>query len=300
VTRETRASRPLMGALLMFAAWQIVPFMDAIAKHLSTAYPIPQIVWSRFFFHFVIVLPVVLWRHGITGMRTDKAGLQILRGGFLLAATLSFFTAIRYIPLANAVALVFVAPILLTSMSAAFLRERVTIRRWAAVVLGFVAVLIIIRPGFASFHWASLLALGTALAFSLYLLSTRLLAGTAPPLVTLAYQSILGVVAMSIVLPLVWVPPTQLDMLLMVGIGGIAAFGHFLVIKAFEYADASALAPYSYTEIIMATILGYVVFDDFPDGWTWAGIAMVVAIAIYISVPRRGRGDGAGRTDSIS
>ncbi|MDH3453174.1 MAG: DMT family transporter, partial [Gammaproteobacteria bacterium] len=168
----------------MFAAWQIVPFMDAIAKYLSATYPIPQIVWSRFFFHFLIVFPVVLWRHGITGMRTDKAGLQILRGGFLLAATLLFFTAIRYIPLATAVALVFVAPILLTSMSAVFLRERVTIARWTAVVIGFVAVLIIIRPGFASFHWASLLALATALAFSLYLLSTRLLAGTAPPLVT--------------------------------------------------------------------------------------------------------------------
>lgn len=275
----------------MVAAWQIVPFMDTIAKHLSSSYPIPQIVWARFFFHFAVVSPIVLWRHGPSAVHTENAGLQILRGGFLLTATLLFFTSISYIPLANAVALVFIAPVVLTTMSALFLREKVPLTRWIAVSVGFVAVLIIVRPGFTSFHWASLLALCTAVAFSLYLLSTRMLAGTAPPMVTLMYQSLLGVVVMSAILPFVWVMPTPTGWLLMVTLGAIAAVSHFLVIKAFEFADASTLAPYNYTEIIMATLLGYVVFGDFPDPWTWVGMALIVATAVYISIPRTSGND---------
>lgn len=279
----------------MVAAWQIVPFMDTIAKHLSSSYPVPQIVWARFFFHFAVVFPIVLWHHGAGAVRTDKAGLQILRGGFLLTATLLFFTSISYIPLANAVALVFIAPVVLTAMSAFFLREKVPATRWIAVSVGFFAVLIIVRPGFTSFHWASLLALCTAVAFSLYLLSTRMLAGTAPPLVTLMYQSLLGVIVMSAVLPFVWVTPAPMDWLLMVALGAIASISHFLVIRAFEFADASTLAPYNYTEIIMATVLGYVVFGDFPDPWTWVGMALIIATAVYISIPQKSGNDNPPR-----
>ena len=292
---DSRLPHSVIGALLMVATWQIVPFMDTIAKHLSSSYPILQIVWARFFFHFAVVFPVVVWRHGAGAVRTDKAGLQILRGGFLLMATLLFFTSISYIPLANAVALVFIAPVILTAMSALLLREKVPVTRWIAVSVGFIAVLIIVRPGFTSFHWASLLALCTAVAFSLYLLSTRMLAGTAPPLVTLMYQSLLGVIAMSATLPFVWVAPAAMDWLLMVTLGVIAAVSHFLVIKAFEFADASALAPYNYTEIVMATALGYFVFGDFPDPWTWVGMALIVATAVYISVPRSPGNDATHR-----
>ncbi len=290
-----RLPHSVIGALLMVAAWQIVPFMDTIAKHLSSSYPVPQIVWARFFFHFAVVFPIVLWHHGAGAVRTDKAGLQILRGGFLLTATLLFFTSISYIPLANAVALVFIAPVVLTAMSAFFLREKVPATRWIAVSVGFFAVLIIVRPGFTSFHWASLLALCTAVAFSLYLLSTRMLAGTAPPLVTLMYQSLLGVIVMSAVLPFVWVTPAPMDWLLMVALGAIASISHFLVIRAFEFADASTLAPYNYTEIIMATVLGYVVFGDFPDPWTWVGMALIIATAVYISIPQKSGNDNPPR-----
>ncbi|MDH3375820.1 MAG: DMT family transporter [Gammaproteobacteria bacterium] len=277
---DSRLPHSVIGALLMVATWQIVPFMDTIAKHLSSSYPILQIVYARFFFHFAVVFPVVVWRHGAGAVRTDKAGLQILRGGFLLMATLLFFTSISYIPLANAVALVFIAPVILTAMSALLLREKVPATQWIAVSVGFIAVLIIVRPGFTSFHWASLLALCTAVAFSRYLLSTRMLAGTAPPLVTLMYESLLGVIATSATLPFVRVAPAAMVWLLMVTLGVIAAVSHFLVIKAFEFADASALAPYNYTEIVMATALGYFVFGDFPDPWTWVGMAPIEATAV--------------------
>jgi len=271
----------------MALAWQVVPFMDVIAKYLSGYYPVIQIVWARFFFHFIFVLPVVLWQHGVSGLITPKPGLQIIRGAFLLGATVLFFWAIRYLPLANAIALVFIAPILVTALSPFLLKERVTISRWIAVLLGFVAMLIIIRPGFESFHWASLLVLGTAICFSMYLLSTRLLSGTAPAVVTLLYQSIFGLIAMSIALPFVWTPPSAIHLAMMIAIGAIAATGHFLVIKAFQYADASVLAPFNYTEIIMATLLGYIVFGDIPDLWTWVGIAIIVSTAVYISLPKK-------------
>ncbi len=277
----------LKGVLLAILAWQIVPFMDAIAKYLSASYPVLQIVWARFFFHFIVVAPVVLWRHGPSALVTRRPLLQIARGGFLFGATLLFFSAIRHIPLANAIALVFLAPVLVTALSPYILGERVAWSRWAAVLVGFAAVVIIVRPGLAGFHWATLLALGTAVCFGLYLLSTRMLAGTAPPLVTLGYQSILGLVVTTLALPWIWVTPPPGELLAMASIGVIAAAGHFLVIKSFEYADASLLAPCTYTEIIMATILGYVVFGDLPDAWTWTGIALIVGTAVYLTVAGR-------------
>ena len=283
------------GVLLMVAAWQVVPLMDGIAKYLTAYYPVVQLVWARFFFHFIIVVPVVLWRFGPRGFVTPKPGLQIMRGAFLWGATILFFWAISYLPLANAIALVFIAPILLVALAPLLLKERTTLKRWIAVATGFTAVLIIVRPGFAGFHWASLLALGTAVSFSLYLLSTRLLSGTAPALVTLAYQSVFGLVIMTAALPFFWKTPTPTHFGLMLAIGAIAATGHFLVIKAFEYADASVLAPFNYTEIVMATVVGYVFFDSFPDPWTWVGITMIVATAVYTSIPERVGGHDTDR-----
>ncbi len=285
--RSDDPSAALKGILLAITAWQIVPAMDGLAKHLGAFYPVAQLVWARFFFHFLIVMPVVFWRHGPRAMMTPRPLLQIARGGFLLAATLLFFSAIQHIGLANAIALVFLAPILVTALSPYTLGESVPWSRWVAVLFGFAAVLVIVRPGFEGFHWANLLAVGTAVCFGLYLLSTRVLSGTAPPLVTLAYQSVLGLVVMSAVLPFVWVTPPLGELALMAAIGVIAAVGHFLLIKAFEYADASLLAPCGYTEIVMATIIGYVFFGELPDRWTWLGIAMIVATAVYLSLPRR-------------
>ena len=275
------------GILLMIAAWQVVPFMDDIVKYLTDYYPVAQLVWARFFFHFAFVAPVVLWRYGVRGFATPRPSLQILRGAFLWGATILFFSAIRYLPLANAISLIFIAPILLVALSPLVLKERVPVSRWIAVGTGFAAVLIIVRPGFGEFHWASILALGAAVSFSLYLLSTRLLSGTAPAIVTLTYQSVFGLVVMTAVLPFVWQTPTPPHFLLLPAIGAIAATGHFLIIKAFEYADASVLAPFNYTEILMATVIGYLFFDDFPDAWSWLGIATIVATAVYLTLPER-------------
>lgn len=275
------------AALLALCAMQMLPLGDGIAKHLSADYPVLQLVWARFFFHFVFAAPAALVRFSPAAFRVPHPLVQLRRGAFLAAATLLFFSSFRHLPLADAIALLFTSPILLVLLSRFTLGERVGLDRWLAVTVGFVAVLLIVRPGFASFHWASLLALGAAFAFTLYLRETRLLSGTAPPLVTLVYQSLVPLAALSLVAPLVWVWPAPGDWLLMAAIGAAATGGHFLLIKSFEYADASFVAPFNYTEIIMATVIGYLLFGDLPDLWTWTGIALIIATAVYLTLPAR-------------
>ena len=273
----------LAGILLMVAAMMVVPFIDVLAKSLSDRYGTIQLTWARFFFHFSILAPIVLYRYGAVALKPRQPVLQIVRGGFTLAATILFFAAIAEMPIANALALLFVSPMIVTALSPFLLGEKVGIRRWAAVICGFLGALIILRPGFGVAQAGSYLAIGAGCSFAIYTVLTRKLSGSGPPLVTLAYTAVLGAVLMSIAVIPDWITPPPADLLMMAGIGVVAAGGHFLLIRAFDHAPASLLAPYSYSEIIMATAVGWVIFNDFPDGWTWTGIAVIVASGIYIS-----------------
>ena len=277
------AENHLAGIVLMVAAMMIVPFMDALAKYLSDRYAVSQLTWARFFFHFMILAPIVLYRHGMAALRPAQPFMQLVRSGFTLLATILFFAAIARMPIADALALLFVSPMVVTALSPVMLGERVGVRRWAAVVTGFLGALIILRPGFGVAQLGSFLAVGAGLSFAFYTLLTRKLAGRAPPLVTLAYSAVTGAVVMSIAVIPDWITPPPMDLLMMAGIGAIAAGGHFLLIRAFDHAPASLLAPYSYSEIVMATAVGWFIFSDFPDRWTWSGIAVIVASGIYIS-----------------
>jgi len=282
--------RPLVGILLMLGAMSVVPFMDAIAKQLSGHLPVLQLVWARYFFHFCLIFPVVMLRYGPRRLIPPQPLLQLLRGGLLLASTILFFAAIAEMPLADALALIFVSPLLVTALSPWVLGESVGPRRKLAVLVGFLGALLIIRPGVGAIQWPALLALGAGVVFGLYLLTTRRLAGSAPPLVTLTYSAAAGALIMSFVAPVVWVVPSLTDLAGMVMLGAIAAGGHFLLIKSFDFAPASLLAPFTYSEIIMTTLLGFVFFGDFPDTWTWAGIAVIIGSGVYISLRERVRG----------
>lgn len=289
---DTRTGRetdppPIIGVALMLAAMMVVPLMDGIAKHLSATFSVVQVTWSRYFFHLIILLPVVLWRHGAAALLLRRPVLQIARGGFLLGSTILFFGAIAVMPIADAIALVFVAPLIVTALSPLVLGEQVGVRRWLAVIVGFLGVLVIVRPGMSAFHWGMLLALGAGSIYAFYSLATRRLSGSAPPLVTLTYTALLGAVVMSAVVPFFWITPNATELAWMVLMGAVAATGHFLIIKSFEYAEASLLAPLGYSEIISATAVGYLVFGDFPDEWTWAGVAVVIASGIYVSLRER-------------
>lgn len=275
----------------MVTATQIIPFMDGFAKHLSPFYPSWQLTWCRFFFHLLALVPVLLLKFDRRSLWPRQPLLQIARGGFLMVATAFFFAAIATIPLATALALLFSYPFLVTLLSPLLLGERVAPRQWGAVVAGFVGILVILRPGFAVVEVGSLFALAAGGAYSLYFLSTRKLSGTAHPLVTLAYTAVFGASVLSLAAPTYWVTPKLTHLPYMAGIGFTAALGHYLLILAFERAPASILAPLGYGEIIMATLIGYFAFGDFPDAWTWLGIALVIAsgIDVVLAEQRRAR-----------
>ena len=274
-----------LGILLVLLAMSIVPAMDGIAKHLGETYSVFEITWARFFFHFLILCPIVFWRYGRRAFHVPRFGLQVFRGGLLLLATICFFASLQWLPMADTLSLFFISPLIVTGLSPWLLGEQVGVRRWSAVVVGFIGALIIVRPGIGVFEWASLFGLGSGACYAAYIIITRKLSGTAPPLVTLAFTAMLGAVALSVMVPVVWIPPADLATWgLMVALGVIAATGHFLLIVAYERAPAPVLAPYHYSEIIMTTIIGYAVFSDFPDRWTLLGIAVVVGSGIYISL----------------
>ena len=278
----------LTGIVLMLIAMAIIPVMDATAKALSDRLPIVQLVWARYFFHLMLFLPYVLWRHGRAVFRPRHPVLQVLRGAMLLSSTALFFASIALMPLADALAVVFIYPFVITALSPLVLGERIGPRRWAAVATGFLGALLIIRPGLGVLAPGVPFAVAAGLIFACYALTTRKLAGSDPPLVTLTYTGLVGAVVTSALLPFEWVTPLASDWPKMVLMGLCAAVGHLLIIIAYEKAAASQLAPFGYAEIVSATLLGWFIFGDFPDAVTWAGIAVVVASGVYISI-REGR-----------
>lgn len=268
----------------MLVGLSIVPIMDGLAKYLADYYAVTQIVWARFFFHFLFMLPVMLLRYREDVLRVQQPFLQILRGGFLLGATICFFWSLQYLSIPGALTFLFVSPLIVTCLSTVLLGEHVGIRRWSAVIVGFLGVCIMLRPGGSTFQVASFAALGAGFCHACYMLATRRLSGTAPPLVTLFYTSLLGMVVLSFYVPWYWIRPDALHFALMVAVGAIAAGGHYLLIRAFDYAEASVLAPFGYGEIVMATIVGYIGFGDFPDLVSWIGIAVIIGSGVCIAV----------------
>ena len=275
------------GILLILLAMIIIPIMDGLAKVLTVDYPIAEVVWGRYFFHLLYLLPVVIFRYGPSALLPRHMGLQIIRGGLLLSSTIFFFAAIAEMPLADSLALVFIYPVIVTALSSVLLGEKVGIRRWVAVSVGFLGALVIIRPGFNNIDTGTIYAIAAGAFYAFYVIATRKLSGSAPPLVTLTFTALLGAVIMSAWVPFEWVAPNNFDWALMAVMGACAALGHFLLIKALDHAPASVLAPFGYSEIIMATIIGFVVFGDFPDKITWLGVGVIILSGVYISMRER-------------
>jgi drug/metabolite transporter (DMT)-like permease len=287
-TRSNAASGlPVAGILLLLAALTILPVMDGCAKLLSRDLPVYEVSWARYVVHWVLLAPLLLARYGRQAFRPTKMGMQLARSTALLVSTVLFFFGLAYMPQANTLALFFVSPLIATALAPFVLGEKVGPRRVIAVAVGFVGALIIIRPGIGVFRWPALFGLSAGLGYAFYALATRRLAGSAPPLVTAGFTALVGAVVLSLTAPLYWVAPSLVDIGLMLAIGGIAALGHYLVILSYERAAASLLAPFGYYEIIGAVVVGYVLFGDFPDRWTWLGIAVLAASGIYISLRER-------------
>jgi drug/metabolite transporter (DMT)-like permease len=277
------------GILLIMAAVGTFAVLDTIAKYLSRTYPVPLIVWVRYAMHVLVMLVFVAPRLRRRLVTTARPGLQIFRGAVLAASSLLYFSALAFMPIAEASAITFLAPLLVTAMSAYFLRERVRRSAWIALAAGFVGVLFIVRPGSAVFSPAALLALGTALCFATYQLLTRRLAGIDSTMATLFIGALVGAVGVSCLLPFYWgLPQSALHAVLFLALGVLGAAGHFVLIRAFEYAPASVLAPFVYTQLATVLVLGYAVFGDFPDGWSLVGMAIIVLSGAWLAA-RQGR-----------
>ncbi len=272
----------------MLTAMAILPVIDVFAKKLGQAgMPILIVVWARALFGGLMTLPFALQAEGARAFRPAQPARQLARAVLLFGATFLFFQSLKYLPIADALAIFFVNPLVIVILSALVLRERVGPRRWAAVAVGFLGTLIIIRPGIVEVNPGTLYALGSGVALGSYFVMTRAMAGVANAMVLNFQTSAIGAALMALALPFLWVTPDAVQWGMLAALGVIATLGHVLITKAYEHAEASLLAPLAFTEIIMATILGYAFFGDLPDRWTVLGVAILIASAVYISIRER-------------
>lgn len=286
ISSQTNALR---GIAWMLATMLMFSCINATAKILTQTLPVLEVVWARYFFQMLLLM--LLLRHRLPRVVvTANLKLQIARSLLLLATTALFFTGLASIPMAEATSVMFVAPILVTALSLPILGEQVGPRRWVGVAIGFVGALIIIRPGLGVMQPAILFPLGAACFHALYQLSTRVLSRTDSTMTTLVYSASTGAVIMSIAVPFFWIMPTPFEMVLMVVLGLFATLGHFCMIKAFEVAPPAIVAPFHYTNLLWATLFGYILFTDLPDIWTVTGALIIAASGLYIFHRERNHG----------
>ena len=282
-SRTKTDHRLLLGFALAAFGTMILPLGDAIAKHLGALdYHVFQIVWGRWATHLVVLAPVLLLQRPPGALVPERAGLHSVRALLMLAATVTYFFAIQFMPLADAAAILFCAPLIVTVLSGLVLGERVGPRRWLAVVVGLCGMLLIVRPGMGAMNWGAPFALIATFSFACYILLTRKLAGRTSPVAALWYMAMVGTAVSTPMALAVWRMPDMEVWLLMFGIGAIMTLGHLLIIRGLERIEASAMAPLTYLEIVTATLVGYLWFGDFPDAFTWTGCAVVIGAGLFL------------------
>lgn len=280
----TSHPQPVRGVGLMLAAMAMLPFLDVCAKYLGQqGIPVIQIVWARLFFGALLTLPFAASIAGVSGLKPNLPLIHTVRAILLIAATAFFFWGLGFLPIADTLAIFFVQPLMVTALSPFLLGERVGWRRWTAVLAGFMGVIVIIRPGFKELNPGVFLALASGASMAFYLILTRRIAGRAHAMVTTFYTNSIGALLLSLIIAWWWVWPSAWQAFLFALVGLIAVAGHYLIVRAYDYAEASLLAPLAYTEMIMAVAAGWYFFSDFPDRWTFAGVGILMACAIYIS-----------------
>lgn len=269
------------GIALMLLAGLFFTLLDATAKGLIASYPAWQVIWARYFGQSVIVALALAPR--LPGLlRTRYPGLQALRSALQLGATSCFFFSLAHVGLADATALMELSPVLITLGAALFLAEPIGPRRLAGVGVALAGALIVIRPGGAVFSAPALLPLGAALCFTAYVLLTRRLGRDESVWTSLLYTAALGTVATSALLPAIWQPIALRDLIAFAGLGGLGALAQLFLIRAFTLAEAGAIAPFAYADLLFATLWGVLFFAEFPDGWTVAGGALITGAGLYV------------------
>ena len=274
----------MLAYLLNLSGWLLLPFMDGIAKFLSTEIHFLQVVWGRYFFMLIISIPLALIFFRKELKFPKYLSVQLWRSFFLFLSTIFFFYAITLITLAEALTLAFVSPIIVTILSIFFLKEKVGVHRWIAVIVGFCGVLVIIRPGFIEFNFASFSALAAGVSYAFYIIYTRKLSFTDSAIVTLIFTGTVGCLIISLLVPFFWINLNISHILFLILLAAIGTLGHFLIILSLRLGEASKLAPIGYFEITTNILVGYVFFDDLPDLWIYLGLFLIVISGLYIFI----------------
>lgn len=286
---KAAAGTELQGILITLAAMLVFGLMDAASKYLSARYPAVQVVWLRYVFTLPLLIAVLVPR-GLPGfLRSRRPGLQLARGLLLVTEIALVVWSFGQLPLADVHAVLALTPLVVTALSLPLLREPVGPRRWAAVAVGLLGVLIILRPGVGVLHPAALAALLSVLLYALYQVLTRMVGRADAAETTLLWQLVIGSLVLTAVVPFVWRPPEPAHWPLFALLAVMSGVGHFCLIRAFQLAPAVVLQPFSYTLLLWAVIIGYLAFGDLPDRWTLLGGAVVVAAGTYTAVRERRR-----------
>lgn len=278
--------QPLLGALLILASGLLLATNDGLSKYMTQLYPVIMIVWVRYLAQTVLMVALFTPRMGRRVFITQRPWPQLFRGVSLIGISLLFISGLRYIPLAEATAVIFLSPLMVT-LASALLGEHVNRSQWAAVVFSLLGVLLIVRPGSALFTPAILFPFGAALSFTVYQLLTRRLAGTEHPVTSNFLGSLVGTAVLSVLVIFNWRTPGLTDAVLMAALGVLTTFGHLLLTSAYRYASAATLAPFTYGQIGFAGLVGFIAFDQAPDLIAILGICVIIASGLGIAYIQR-------------
>lgn len=278
------SNRTLLGILCMLLASSLLPVMNGLVQILSERYSTEQVLWARASSHLVFILVLFAPRHGPALLRSAMPGWQILRSGVHLISMLCFFTGVKYLPLAKAASISFTTPFIVALLAWPLLGERMTAGRIGAVLVAFLGVLVVIRPGTDVFQWAALILLGSAFCYALYQILTRRVASGDSAETSALYSPLLATVAMTIVAPLVWIPVANWgDAALLGSLGILGGTAHYFVARAMTYAQANVIAPFGYWQLVASVVVGYLISGYLPDALTWIGAGIIVCAGVCIA-----------------
>jgi drug/metabolite transporter (DMT)-like permease len=279
----TRDRSVLLGLFYITLAGILFPIMSGAAKLLGADYSSLQVSWARAFGHIIFLSALFIPRHGLKVWRTRRPGIHLIRSALLFTSNICFFLAITFIPIAEAASVSLTAPIIVAALAWPMLGERTTRVKIAAMALGFLGVLIVIRPGTGVFHPASLLVLVSATGYAVYQILTRRIAGLESPETAALFSSVIGAFGMLLVLPFVWQTPASWgDVGLFCSLGLLGGLGHYCVAQALSHAPANIIAPFQYLQLIGSVLVGWAIFGDLPDAWSWLGAAVITAAGLWL------------------
>lgn len=284
-----RHDAPLRGIGLVLLAAVFFSSSDVVSKYLAASLPALQITWIRYATFAGLMLAIVAHSGSTRLLRTKRPMLHILRGCGLVCSSIVFVMGLRYLPVADATATGFVTPLFVTALSIPLLGERVGWRRWTATLVGLAGVLIVVRPGGQGFQLASLLPMVSALSWAFGLIFTRMMSGTENPISTMTYSALVGLAISSLFIPFWWQPLTAQQFALCLLVGLVSTTGHWFMILAFRHADASVLAPFTYSQLFWASLFGFFLFAALPDVWTIVGSVVIACSGLYTAHRERMR-----------